>query len=79
LIKSITKIELSIDISNGLSLKSAPDPLPKLRMQSRELTKIKLFIESDASEERMSLSKNSHNNQDYLAQKDTILFRVQLI
>jgi hypothetical protein len=30
LIESITKIKLSIDISNGLLLKSAPDPLPKI-------------------------------------------------
>jgi hypothetical protein len=31
------------------------------------------------SEGQMSLSKNSHNNQDYFAQKDVILFRVKLI
>jgi hypothetical protein len=30
LIESITKIKLLIDISNGLLLKSAPDPLPKI-------------------------------------------------
>jgi hypothetical protein len=32
-----------------------------------------------ASEGWMSLPKRCHNNQDYLTQKDMILFRVQLI
>jgi hypothetical protein len=32
-----------------------------------------------ASEGWMSLPKHCHNNQDYLTQKDMILFRVQLI
>jgi hypothetical protein len=80
--KSKLKMESTLLLGQGKHKSTNLLNAKRRNWEGKELhliTQQKGRLQLPASEGQMSLSKNSHNNQDTFTQKDTILFRVQFI